>query len=64
MGGGVRPGGCERCGKTEQVSYSGWMYLCHTCREELQREQEQEARRARMLAKVEEEERRGRGATA
>lgn len=63
MGGGVRPGGCERCGKSEDVTYSGWVYLCRTCREEMQREKEQESRKARLMARLDEDERRARGAS-
>ena len=57
MGGAVRPGGCERCGQQVDVVYTGWQFLCPVCRAELQREKEQEARRAHLLAEAEERER-------
>ena len=38
MGGGVRPGGCERCGRMEGVTYAGWQYLCRLCRAALHTE--------------------------
>lgn len=53
MGGGVRPGGCERCGREEPVVYTGWQFLCADCRVELSREKAQEAQRAQLMAQVE-----------
>lgn len=54
MGGGVRPSGCERCGRTEGVTYAGWQYLCRPCRAALQVElkwkQGQERQAAAALA--------------
>lgn len=57
MGGAVRPGGCERCGQQVEVTYTGWQYLCKVCRSEFEREKAQEARKARLLAQLEEQER-------
>ena len=61
MGGAARPGGCERCGRQEAVSYTGWQFLCNECRAELVREKARETAKARAVAKVEEEEARSQG---
>ena len=53
MGGGVRPGGCERCGREEPVVYTAWQFLCADCRVELSREKAQESQRAELLAQAE-----------
>ena len=55
MGGAARPGGCERCGRQENVSYTGWQFLCNECRAELVREKARESSKARAMAKVEAE---------
>ena len=56
MGGAARPGGCERCGRQENISYTGWQFLCNDCRAELVREKTREAAKARAVARVEAEE--------
>lgn len=52
MSGCETPGGCERCGRHEPVTYSHWMFLCAECRVELVREKEQETRFVHQLEEV------------
>lgn len=55
MGGAARPGGCERCGRSDGVSYVGWAYYCQQCRMEIERERTQHALRMRALERLEQE---------
>ena len=46
-------GGCERCGKHDQVTYSHWQFLCSECREVLAEEQVREHDHAVLMAGIE-----------
>ena len=49
----VKAGGCERCGRTEGVTYKGWQFLCKVCRAGLQQERAQQIVRSRLMASLE-----------
>jgi hypothetical protein len=48
----VHPGGCERCGREDHVTYVHWQFLCPECRQVLAVEQEREHERALMASRV------------
>lgn len=55
MGGSARPGGCERCGRQDDLSYVGWAYYCKQCRMEIERERTQHLLQVRALERLEQE---------
>ena len=49
----VKPGGCERCGRTEGLTYKGWQFLCKECRAGLEQEHTQQTVRSKLIANLE-----------
>lgn len=52
----VRPGGCERCGRTEDLHYHHWQFLCTECLEMLREDRVRAHDHAERVARIEAQE--------